>query len=100
MFIYISTTNNSPDICISKCQILYLDHLRLPGALDVAVTPRCAYYTSEIIRNFIHADERRLGSGHTRYGKCEVNEHIALPIKCNRNYTYQEAATFLLSSMT
>jgi hypothetical protein len=96
MFIYFSTSNNSPDIGISKCQILYLDHLRLPGALDTAVTPRCAYYTSKIIRNFIHADERRLGSGHTRYGKCEVNEDITLPISYYHNYTYQEAAIFLL----
>jgi hypothetical protein len=37
----------------------------LPGALDATVTPRCAYYTSEVIKNFIHADERRLGSGNT-----------------------------------
>jgi hypothetical protein len=70
------------------------------GALDAPVTPRCAYYTLEIIRNFIHVDQRQLGSGHTRYGKCEVNEHIVLPISCYRNYTYQEAATFLLFSMT
>jgi hypothetical protein len=33
-----------------------------------------AYYTSEVIMNFIHVDERRLGSGHTRYGKCVVNQ--------------------------
>jgi hypothetical protein len=71
---------------------LYLDHLKLSGALDAAVTPQCAYYTSEIIRNFIHVDQRRLGTGHTRYDKCEVNEHIALYIS--------RRAIFMLLLMT
>jgi hypothetical protein len=44
-------------------------------------------------------DERRIGSSHTQFGKYEVSEHIALPISCYRNYTYQETATFLLLSM-
>jgi hypothetical protein len=29
----------------------------LPGTLDAAVTPHCAYYTSEVIMTFIHVDE-------------------------------------------
>jgi hypothetical protein len=69
-----------------KWQILYLDHLMLPRVLDATITPRCAYYTSEVIRNFIHAEERRLGSGHTRYGKCEVNQYNVLYIGCSFNY--------------
>jgi hypothetical protein len=75
---------------------LYLDHLRFPGALDAALTPRCAYYTSEIIKNFIHVDERHLETGHTQYGKCEVNQHIFLPLRCYVNCTYYETTTFLL----
>jgi hypothetical protein len=58
----------------------------LTGALDVAITPRCVYYTLEVIRNFIHVDERRLSSGHTRYDKCEVNLYIVLPICCFCDY--------------
>jgi hypothetical protein len=42
--------------------MLYLDHLMVPSAFDAAATPRCAYYTSEIIRSFIHVDERKLGT--------------------------------------
>jgi hypothetical protein len=99
-FIHFSTTNNSTDIGISKCQILYLDHLRLSRALNVIVTPRCAYYTSVIIKNFIRVDEMRLRSGHTRYGKCDVNQHIVLTISCYGNYMYEKATTFLLLSIT
>jgi hypothetical protein len=52
----------------------------LPGVLDAAVTPRCAYYTSKVIRNFIHEDDGRLSSGHARYGKCEINLYIVYDV--------------------
>jgi hypothetical protein len=45
---------------MKKQQILYQDNLMVPGALDSAATPHCAYYTSKIIRSFIHANERKV----------------------------------------
>jgi hypothetical protein len=69
---------------MKKQQILYLDHLMVPGVLDAAATPRCAYYTSEIIRSFIHAEERKLGTVPTRYGKCKVIDSSML-----RHATYK-----------
>jgi hypothetical protein len=74
----------------TKWQILYLDHLMLQGELDATITPRWAYYTSEVIMNFIHAGERRLGRGHTWYDKCEINLYIVLLICYSSNYPYKK----------
>jgi hypothetical protein len=81
-------------------QILYLDHLRLPGALNADLTPRYAYYTSKIIRNCIHEDERRLETGHTQYGKCEFIEHIVVPLHSSYyQYCYNTSQHKLQLSM-
>jgi hypothetical protein len=57
---------------VQTSQILYLDNLKTNTAIDPLCTPRCALYTSELIRNLQHGDERRVGTGPSRYGKCKV----------------------------
>jgi hypothetical protein len=44
----------------------------IPNGIDPLLTPRCAHYTSEIIRVMQHSDQRKHGSDDTHFSKSKV----------------------------
>jgi hypothetical protein len=79
-FVILQVPNTHKDLTIflvSTSRILYHDNLKTITDVDPLSTPRCALYTSELIQNLQHGDERRLGTGSSRYGKCKVSHNIA-----------------------
>jgi hypothetical protein len=80
--LHVLTTHTDMTILlVLTSQILYLDNLETITAVDPLSTPRCALYTSELNRNLHHEDERRLGTGPSRYDKCKVTLN-ASPTYC------------------
>jgi hypothetical protein len=63
VILHVLTTHTDLTIfLVSTSQILYLDNLKTISVVDLLSTPRFALFTSELIRNLQHVDERRLGT--------------------------------------